>query len=165
MYGQTGILEVTGLYALTDSYDYTTAWNADVFCVEILYGCSAVCIDFAYHLRSHPEACYIAVVVCFNAHGSSEGEYFAAFRYRRLHLGRHCGHVHLSSAIYDSYFACAKSDRRARRIHSYVAAADHDADLYACFDALPDHVAHSADDREVQSPVRVARKGFAADLE
>ena len=59
--------------------------------------------------------------------------------------------LHLAAAVFDAA--------------PEVAAADHDADLYACFDALPDHVAHSADDREVQSPVRVAREGFAADLE
>ena len=76
---------------------------------------------------------------------------------QRVDDGRKHAHVvctralHLAAAIFDAA--------------PEVAAADHDADLYACFDALPDHVAHSADDREVQSPVRVARKGFAADLE
>ena len=59
--------------------------------------------------------------------------------------------LHLAAAVFDAA--------------PEVAAADHDADLHAGLDALLDHVAHAADDREIQSPVRVARQRLSADLE
>ena len=61
------------------------------------------------------------------------------------------GAFHLAAAVFDAA--------------PEVAAANHDADLHAGLNTLPDHIAHPANDREVQSPVRIARKGFAADLE
>ena len=67
---------------------------------------------------------------------------------QRVDDGRQHAHVvgtralHLAAAVLDAA--------------PEVAAADHDADLYAQLDALPDHVAHSADDR--RSPVPGARR-------
>ena len=46
-----------------------------------------------------------------------------------------------------------------------VAAADHDADLHTGRHTLLDHVAHAADDVEIQSAVRVSGQRFAADLQ
>ena len=94
--------------------------------ISVIQRSRAPCLIRADHLRAHPEAAAVAVLIFFNSIRSHQRHHFDAFHSSAFDFRVESRHIILSSAVNDGYFIRLSSDCSSRTVHSDISAADND---------------------------------------